>query len=270
MALYLGNLKIAGNSSGNVNIVSCDNYEDYLVKLNENIAKGKLSVTYYTPDDGQISPRVLSDYMVLSGDNIVSGLNFISSLKIESLSANGNITEDINLFNTSIIVSDSNKSYNVSFNEIIEKLNKNVTVDDIYPVGSVYTSLVDTYECPLKFGSWQKIAGGRCLFGADNTHSVSSLIEAGLPKPTINISSLSATGGKHTHTYTKSTSTVSFQYDPNGIGADNTGIDANTSGSGIHTHTISGSISVDSDNIYGNSTTVQPPAIAVVFWQRVS
>ena len=154
MALYLGNLKIAGNSSGNVNIVSCDNYEDYLVKLNENIAKGKLSVTYYTPDDGQISPRVLSDYMVLSGDNIVSGLNFISSLKIESLSANGNITEDINLFNTSIIVSDSNKSYNVSFNEIIEKLNKNVTVDDIYPVGSVYTSLVDTYECPLKFGSW--------------------------------------------------------------------------------------------------------------------
>ena len=51
-----------------------------------------------------------------------------------------------------------------------------------------------------------------------------------------------------------------------GTGADNTGINDNTSNSGIHTHTISGSISVDSDNIYGNSTTVQPPAIAVVFW----
>lgn len=150
--------------------------------------------------------------------------------------------------------------------------NGNIHLSDIYPIGSIYTSITNSDNCPFEGIDgmhWEKIASGKCLFGADETHTISTEISAGLPLPSINTSSLSTTAdGSHSHSYYKSTSAMLFDPSSHGLGADNTGVSTPTSKAGSHTHNITGSISFSNDDIYGKSTTVQPPAIAVIFWER--
>lgn len=161
MALYLGNIKIAGGSgSGNTNIVSCDNYDDYIAKRDINIALGKLSVTYYTPDEGMISPTVLSGYAVLSGGNDISGHNLISSIM-----AMNNLPEEESLENKSLIMTNENGSYNVPIDKIISY---------IYPIGSIYFGIQSI--CPLTLmipgSNWEKI-GSKILTDIGSSVSLS-------------------------------------------------------------------------------------------------
>lgn len=53
--------------------------------------------------------------------------------------------------------------------------------DDIYPVGSIYMSVNNVNPAALFGGTWEALAGGRCLIGADKTHP------------------LGATGGEENH-----------------------------------------------------------------------
>ena len=79
-------------------------------------------------------------------------------------------------------------------------------ITDIYPVGSIYTTITNSDTCPFEGIDgmhWEKIASGKCLFGADSTHLVSTEIEAGLPSisATANLSNLSTdVAGEHSHT----------------------------------------------------------------------
>lgn len=56
--------------------------------------------------------------------------------------------------------------------------------DDIYPVGSIYISARGTDPGALFGGTWQSIAGGRCLIGANNSYKAGG------------------TGGEETHVLT--------------------------------------------------------------------
>lgn len=47
--------------------------------------------------------------------------------------------------------------------------------DDIYPVGSIYMSVNNVNPAALFGGSWEALAGGRCLIGADKTHALGSM-----------------------------------------------------------------------------------------------
>lgn len=53
--------------------------------------------------------------------------------------------------------------------------------NDIYPVGSIYMSVNNVNPTTLFGGTWEKIAGGRCLIGADSSYA------------------LGTTGGEETH-----------------------------------------------------------------------
>ena len=55
-------------------------------------------------------------------------------------------------------------------------------LDKVYPVGSIYMSVNDTNPATLFGGTWEEIAGGRVLMGADSTYTLGS------------------TGGSYTHT----------------------------------------------------------------------
>ena len=268
MALYIGNQKIAGGGgSRNANIVSCDSYDDYVAKRDANIRAGKLSVSYYTPDDGSISPVALSDYAVLTGGNHISGSNDISVLNImQTLSATNNFSEEDSLEDKSLIMTDETGSYNVNYSQLCQQL---------YPIGSIYTTINANFDPNTSFGgTWQKIASGKCLFGADNIHLAGNEIQAGLPnvQAQVSINNLSTSiGGSHSHKILKADLTTGSIVDPGkGLGISQTKIDSSVYNGHVHTINGTGTITIENTGLYGMSDTVQPPAIAVIFWQRTA
>lgn len=127
----------------------------------------------------------------------------------------------------------------------------------IYPVGSIYIGVQE--ECPLKTlisgSTWVKVSESRVLQGSDSSHSAGTTIEAGLPNIT----------GTNTKT-TANWEDVSGCFTNIGTG---------------NTCSIAGSISGHfwgeynfdasrSSSIYGNSSTVQPPAYVVNIWRRTA
>ena len=59
-----------------------------------------------------------------------------------------------------------------------------VSIDQIYPIGSVYITIEPTFDPNEAFEgtSWERFGAGRCLWGANEDNSnVGSEIEAGLP-----------------------------------------------------------------------------------------
>lgn len=136
-------------------------------------------------------------------------------------------------------------------------------VDLLYPVGTVIAVANNNTPAFTKYVTWEKIGSGRVLWGADSSHSAGSTIEAGLPNIT----------GQATWTYMGSTEADDIKTS----GAFTTG-DIDTT---FYSYTTGNSvkrskqkqIKIDaskSNNIYGSSTTVRPPAYAVNFWRRTA
>ena len=133
-------------------------------------------------------------------------------------------------------------------------------MNNLYPVGSTYITTAST--CPLATlisgSTWTKVSEGRVLWGSDSNHSAGSTIEAGLPN-------IEGTVGYFIHEATDQSTPVSS-------GAFSTKVFDTTvanSGSGNKSYEIDFDAS-DSNSIYGNSTTVQPPAYVVNIFQRTA
>jgi hypothetical protein len=139
-----------------------------------------------------------------------------------------------------------------------------MTTDDLlkalYPVGSIYIGTQST--CPLATlisGSmWVKVSEGRVLQGSDSGHSAGTTIEAGLPNitGTINSSANSVYGNTSTGALKSSTS---YSWC---VGTERT-----WQGNYSETLTLNAS---RSSAIYGNASTVQPPAYVVNIWRRTA
>lgn len=126
----------------------------------------------------------------------------------------------------------------------------------IYPVGAIYTTTVNSTECPMRLvipgSTWQLVATDRALWGGNGSNAATT-IAAGLPdgrgaftESGANVTS--ASGGMH--------KASSYSAGWGSTGGDNTA-------------------TVEYRNswwnsIYGASTTVQPPAYRVNVWRRVS
>lgn len=123
----------------------------------------------------------------------------------------------------------------------------------IYPVGSIYIGTMT--NCPLAglFGTWTKVSEGKVLQGSDNEHSAGSTINAGLPNITGSIETATANS--------------------EGMGALIVG-NKTQANAGLNSYTSNVcKIELDASNsnpIYGNSNTVQPPAFVVNIWQRTT
>lgn len=123
-----------------------------------------------------------------------------------------------------------------------------------HPVGSIYQSVEPTSPAELFGGEWQSIGSGRVLMGADNNHAVGTTVEAGLPNITGEMNGLygelsdeKAAGALYVRSGVAKWTSAAWQ-DYGQLGFD----------------------ASKSNSIYGNSTTVQPPAFYIYMWRRAS
>ena len=131
--------------------------------------------------------------------------------------------------------------------------------DLIYPVGSIFAT---TGNAPAR-GTWEEIAKGRTLQGADSGHAAGTMIAAGLPNITGRRVASWGGGDSGGRGYT----TGGFKQDadkniPPTINGENWNGDGNGTGFAFDASL--------SNPIYGNSTTVQPPAYVVHFYRRIA
>jgi hypothetical protein len=140
---------------------------------------------------------------------------------------------------------------------------KNV-LSALYPVGSIYIGTQST--CPLATlingSTWELISAGRVLQGADSGHAAGTTIEAGLPNITGafefgNISGVSYPVG-------------ATRGDGAFMGAKYGAVANYGSGSYSSSNQALEFYASRSNAIYGNSTTVQPPAYVVNVWRRTA
>lgn len=130
--------------------------------------------------------------------------------------------------------------------------------DLIYPIGSVFAT---TGSAPAR-GTWEEIAKGRTLQGADSVHAAGTTIAAGLPNITgwfrnrkmdSDTTTMVLDGSLFTETGDKGSDYVQLQR-------------ASATGT---TREITFDAS-KSNAIYGKSSTVQPPAYVVHFYRRIA
>ena len=134
-------------------------------------------------------------------------------------------------------------------------------LNKVYPIGSVYLSVINQSPEKLFGGKWKIISEGRCLQGVKSEEEAGKLIEPGLPNiiggglPSRVRSNYSE--GRHIF---------------GALILDST-LEANLDGEKGPRRDKDSTISFDaskSNPIYGNSKTVQPPAFTVYIWQRIS
>ena len=137
------------------------------------------------------------------------------------------------------------------------------TLLDIYPVGAVYISVNNTNPSSLFGGTWESIGAGRVLQGADSSHKGGTTINAGLPN---------ITGTFRIYTADKNNEVPQNT----GTGAFTKTTDTTVSGESYKLQRHCPKFSFNANDgattkgIYGNSTTVQPPAYCVYMWKRTA
>lgn len=148
-------------------------------------------------------------------------------------------------------------------NSAIEQLNASLsdalaaTLSAIYPVGGLFisTSSENTVAALIPDSQWELVEAGRALWLGDGSNA-NTTIAAGLPNVTGAL-------GWRTGKVENNSATGAFSGSGNSGGND-----ATASNHGCFT-----SVSFNasrSSSVYGNSTTVQPPAYVVNVWRRTA
>lgn len=157
-----------------------------------------------------------------------------------------------------IVTKNANTLYNITDDTDVTL----TLLEVLYPVGSVYITTANT--CPLSAlisgSTWELVSSGRVLQGADNDHAAGTTIEAGLP----NITSgewnsecvwPTATGGG------------AVVLGTNNLSSPDRAVPTRGTATGYAYYSFDAS---QSNSIYGNSTTVQPPAYVVNIYRRTA
>lgn len=163
----------------------------------------------------------------------------------------------------SYITDDENTALIDRIDDLIDRVDSIIGI--IYPIGSIYiTTNVQNPRTILGVGTWEQVSSGRVLQGVDNDHSVGSTAEAGLPNITgetvVRIQTNAPEGAGTIHT-----NTVSGAFVETGT------IGSMNGGNAMTSYYYKGNFNASrSSSIYGNSSTVQPPAYFVYIWKRIS
>ena len=129
---------------------------------------------------------------------------------------------------------------------------------NLYPVNSLYITTKNQSTCPIASlvpgSTWSLVASGKALWTGTGSNAATT-IDAGLPNITGSVS-LDIGGVKNNTTpsgaFTKDSSFTGY-YGEHGTTVHNLGFNAH-----------------NSNSIYGNSSTVQPPAYVVNVWRRTA
>lgn len=127
---------------------------------------------------------------------------------------------------------------------------------DAHPVGSIYLTIKDENPSTKFGGTWEKLPASVCLQTADTTHGAGTTIAAGLPN-------ITGQYGVHWGVINPAKNNGCFK-----ANTDLSNVPSGTGGrDGAQTGTFDAS---RSSAIYGKSTTVQPPAYALIAWRRTA
>lgn len=129
------------------------------------------------------------------------------------------------------------------------------------PIGKLYITTDDTNPSTiLGFGTWVRVAQNMTLWGANANGQSGSTKSAGLPNITgSTFCDLNVSGTETSGAFNGTQSSLMNGLSTGGILA----------GVGVSTSTVKFNAS-RSNSIYGNSTTVQPPALVVNIWKRTA
>ena len=156
----------------------------------------------------------------------------------------------------SYITDDENTALIDRIDDLIDRVDS--IIGTIFPIGSIYiTTNVQNPRTILGVGTWEQVSSGRVLQGVDNDHSVGSTAEAGLPN---------ITGAFYTSAWAGRSDE---QQASGALSFNNKGGTWVAQGSYGYDINLRFNAS-DSNSIYGNSNTVQPPAYFVYIWKRIS
>lgn len=129
-----------------------------------------------------------------------------------------------------------------------------------HPVGSVYQSIEPTSPAELFGGEWQSIGSGRVLMGANDSHAAGTTAEAGLPNLVGTFQGRPHTSGSTAGGALVRSDGKLFTITKLGGSANDNGVAESSTLSKDDLATFDAS---KYNSIYGNSTTVQPPAYYV-------
>lgn len=139
----------------------------------------------------------------------------------------------------------------------ISYVTKNI-LEVLYPVGGVYIGTQTS--CPMTLlmpgTTWELVSAGKALWTGNGTTGSGTTSNANFANAPAN-TTIDAGLPQHTHTYSEWGRT----------GGTNVGYDTNNNRVFYNESRTTGNAS---DNIYGNSTTVQPPAYVVNVWRRTA
>ena len=183
----------------------------------------------------------------------------LTQAEYNQLVADGTIDAD-----TYYIISDDSENIEITQtisssstkNEVPSALATFNLLKTVYPVGSIYINTTDVNPSTIfGFGTWERVAQNMTLWGSSADGQVGTTKSAGLPNITGRIAGVAT----FSSSYANNTLTATKEADSNlspGTGAN-------------HFSTIALNASKSSP-IYGNSTTVQPPALVVNIWKRTA
>ena len=192
-------------------------------------------------------PSEDKDVKVRDVINKVLGFTDSNTIKIDTKTKD--IDTNIKTLHDSIIGTDGNVVF----------YNKQEVFLAVHPVGSIFLSTSDVEPAGLYGGTWEKIAEERTLMGASTTHPVNTTVEAGLPNIAAQINDMLFSSSEPY--------TTSDLFKPlfNGFLV---GHVSESGSNGVYRSNVQLKASLGNP-IYGNSTTVQPPAYFLYIWKRI-
>lgn len=144
--------------------------------------------------------------------------------------------------------------------QLNEKLDTTELLNKIYPIGSIYISVNQTSPASFIGGTWTPLKAGRTLWTTTTAGLGGTPVSAGLPNIEGSLESVVMARTWDSQPY--STGALSFG---------NNVVDTSGAGNGWWTYLKPLYFNANDDNdIYGNSTTVQPPAYRVYMWRRTA
>lgn len=214
----------------------------------------------------------LGDLTTTNKTNIVASVNEVNG-KFDSYTAKTDIVDSLSSKDsTKPLSANQGKVLNDSLTAHIENEEIHVTQSDkdkwndtvgilktIYPIGSIYINSTDVNPSEiLGFGTWERVAQDMTLWGTSGNGQVGTTKSAGLPNITGSfvpgsVPSNHSNYAKGAFSGLSSTSKMVC--------------DAANATNPDYGYSFSAS---KSNSIYGNSNTVQPPALVVNIWKRTA
>lgn len=167
----------------------------------------------------------------------------------------------------------------------IQTMGGGVSLADVYPVGSVYISVVSTSPATLfGMGTWSAFGAGKVLVGLDSGDTDFDVVEETGGAKTVAAAGTNAAEAAHTHTYTEVPNHVhvlngfptttggstGFTRDTSMSGTPaNTGLSTNNPTGGVATGTTAAGSS-HNHTFTGSATSVVQPYIVVYMWKRTA